>query len=309
MGRSSSGARGEKRLISFVIPCYRSEATLQDVIQEIISVVSERSEYDYEIVCVDDCSPDGTLRVLEGLACSDRRIKVISLARNGGKHAALLAGFQYVDGEYIVVLDDDGECPTDRLWDLIDPLDEGYDMSVASYVARPVGMFKILASRINNEMTHLLLGKPKDLTFSNFSARRRFVCDYMREYTGPFPYLEGITLQVTRNIASVPMESRGRLAGRSGFTFKRGFSLLLNGFTAYSIKPLRLPFLFGAILLSISILCFTLMGIIEGFVMLSFTFILISLGILGEYAGRTYIRLNNIPQYVVRRTYNVGGDE
>ena len=260
MGRNSFSSTRATRLISFVIPCYRSETTLPRVVEEIVSVVDERPEYDYEIICVDDCSPDGTLQTLERLACANMRIKGVSLARNGGKHAALLAGFRYVNGEYVVVLDDDGECPTNRLWELVDPLDRGYDMSVARYDTRPAGAFKILSSRINNEMTHLLLGKPKDLVFSNFSARKKFVCDYMCDYTGPFPYLEGITLQITRNIVSVPMESRGRLAGKSGFTFMRGFSLLLNGFTDYSAKPLRLPLLFGATLLVTSILCFATMG-------------------------------------------------
>lgn len=305
MSQELLDARETKGLISFVIPCYRSEATLPTVVDEIVKAVSERSEYDYEIVCVDDCSPDATLQAIERLADADSRVKGVALARNGGKHAALLAGFHYVSGEYVVVLDDDGECPTSRLWKLIDPLNEGYDMSVARYDVRQVGAFKVLSSRLNNEMSHILLGKPKDLAFSNFSARKKFICDYMCKYAGPFPYLEGITLQVTRNIASVPMESRGRLAGSSGFSFKKGLALLLNGFTAYSVKPLRLPFVFAVVMLVASLSCFAFMGTFEGMVMLALAFVLGFLGVLGEYVGRTYMSLNNIPQYVVRRTYNV----
>lgn len=295
-------------MLSFVIPCYRSMHTISSVLDEIEAKVAERPRYEYEVICVDDCSPDDTLDVLISRAASDRRVKVISLARNGGKHAALLAGFKFANGDFVVALDDDGECPIDRLWDLVDPLLEGWDIAIAHYEERQVSLLKKLFSAVNNEIYHLLFEKPKDITFSNFSARKRFVCEYSTQYEGPFPYLEGITLQVSRNIKSVPMSSRKRMAGHSGFTFLKGLSLTINGCTGYSLKPLRIPFLFSIACFILSIGAWILSGLFEGLCCLLFSLGFFSLGMLGEYTGRIYMRLNNIPQYVVREKFNFDDD-
>ena len=112
-----------KTLLSFVIPCYRSELTIEKVIDEIIDTVSQRFDnYDYEIICVNDSSPDNVLSVLKRLAADNRKIKVIDFAKNMGKHAAVLAGFNYANGDYIVNVDDDFQCPVYELWRLLAPL-------------------------------------------------------------------------------------------------------------------------------------------------------------------------------------------
>lgn len=110
-------------LLSFVIPCYRSEETIEKVIEEIIETVKERKEYSYEIICVNDCSPDHVYAILQRLAENNREIKVINFAKNMGKHAALLAGYAVVQGEIVVSLDDDYQCPVYELWKLIDVLE------------------------------------------------------------------------------------------------------------------------------------------------------------------------------------------
>ena len=94
-------------LLSFVIPCYRSEETITKVIEEIINVVSQRPAYDYEIICVNDFSPDDVYQVLQELAVSNSKIKVVNLAQNVGKHGAILAGYSFAKGEFIVNIDDD----------------------------------------------------------------------------------------------------------------------------------------------------------------------------------------------------------
>ena len=112
-----------KTLLSFVVPCYRSELTIEKVTCEIIETVSQRTEYDYEIVCVNDCSPDGVYEVLKRLAQDNSKIKVINFARNMGKHSAVLAGFAHAKGEYIVNVDDDFQCPVNELWRLMEPIE------------------------------------------------------------------------------------------------------------------------------------------------------------------------------------------
>lgn len=304
--------------LSFVIPCYRSGLTIGDVLDEIKGIMAQRPEMDFEIVAVNDCSPDNVLEILEAAARADSRLKIIDCAINRGKHAALMAGYAHATGDIVVGVDDDGQCPVDRLWDLLAPLEQGYDMSMARYGVRQERGYKTMGSAVNDWMARLLIGRPKDLKFSNFTARKKWLCDELSKYTNPYPYLEGLTLRLTKNIATVPMDERPRTKGRSSYTFKKSLMLWLNGFTAFSVLPLRLASFVG--------LCFSCMGFLAALalvvkkllhpdmsagyasIMATLLFIggviLTSLGLLGEYVGRMYICLNKSPQYVVRRKIN-----
>lgn len=304
--------------LSFVIPCYRSAPTIGDVLDEIKSVMAQRPETDYEIVAVNDCSPDNVLEILEAAARTDPRLKVVDCAINRGKHAALMAGYAHATGDVLVGVDDDGQCPVDRIWDLIAPLDQGYDMSMARYGQRQERGYKAIGSVVNDWMARILIGRPKNLKFSNFTARKRWLCDELAKYTNPYPYLEGLTLRVTKNIATVPMDERPRTKGQSSFTFTKSLKLWLNGFTAFSVLPLRMAAFAGACFSAVGFVSALVLivrkllqpGIPAGYASLMATLlfiggiILTSLGLLGEYIGRMYICLNKLPQYVVRRTIN-----
>ncbi|MBQ9029077.1 MAG: glycosyltransferase family 2 protein, partial [Lachnospiraceae bacterium] len=123
-----------KKLISFVIPCYHSEGSVGLVIEEIRQVVSQRPDFTYQIIAVNDCSPDNLLSVIRREAEKDPQVIAIDLAKNGGRHNALICGCHYADGDYIVFIDDDQQCPTDRLWDLMDPLlNSDADVAIAKY--------------------------------------------------------------------------------------------------------------------------------------------------------------------------------
>ena len=305
--------------ISFVIPCYGSEKTIEPVIEEIERYVSLKSEYNYEIICVNDASPDNVISVLKTVAAVNRHVKVIDLARNFGKHSAVMAGFSIVKGDYIVCLDDDGQCPMDRLWDLLEPvIIGGYDYSMASYDKKKQSGFKNFGSAVNSLMSRILIGKPKEMNFSNFKAMKRFVVDEMVKYNNPYPYLEGLTLRTTRNIITIPMEERERFAGEGHFTFAKSISLWMNGFTAFSVKPLRISTFFGTVFAILGFL-FGLYVIIRKIVHPSVAMgysstmavllfiggiIMLMLGLIGEYLGRIYISLNNSPQYVIREIIN-----
>ena len=311
--------RTDKVLLSFTIPCYRSEKTLPAVVEEIDMRVKELGNYDYEIIAVNDCSPDNTWQVIQALCEQNDRIKAINLAKNVGKHGALMASYSVVSGDIVIGVDDDGQCPLDKLEALIAPLYNGYDMSMAQYPKKKQSGFKNFGSKVNDFMVRFLIGKPKGLVFSNFIARKRFVCDEIIKYTNPYPYLEGLTLRTTHNIALVPMEERDRTAGQSGYTLKKSLALWVNGCTAFSVTPLRLATVLGV--------CFAMIGFFAGvFVILQKLFgtqvqagytslmavllfiggiIMLLLGLIGEYIGRIYICINNAPQYVIRETKNL----
>ncbi len=312
-------------LLSFVIPCYRSELTIRSVTDEIKQIVAQRPDYDYEIICVNDCSPDHVYAELARLAGEDQKIKVIDFAGNRGKHAAVLAGYRYCRGKYIVTLDDDMQSPTYELWRLIEPLEQDLcDAAVARFENKNQAKWKNIGSGINNLMSSILLKKPRHMNFGNFSAYKRFIAEEIARYPNPFPYLEGLLLRTTRRILMVDMEERSRGDGqKTGYTLGKSIALFANGFTAFSVIPLRISTIVGV--------CAAILGFILGVVMvirklvnpavltgytstvviqlLMSGLILMSLGMLGEYVGRIYICINKSPQYVIRETINLDGDD
>lgn len=312
------GPRTDDIKLSFVIPCYRSEDTIKSVIDEIICEMSKHPEFDYEIIAVNDRSPDNVLDKLREIAKENRRVKVIDLAKNMGKHAAMMAGYSAVTGDIIVNLDDDGQCPLDHLWDLLAPLDKGSDISIAKYPKKMESTFKRFGSRVNALMANLVIGKPKDLAISNFSAMKRFVCEEILRYQNPYPYIDGLFLRTTEKIINVDMEERERVSGSTGYTFRKSFSLWMNGFTAFSVIPLRIATAVGAICAFLGFACgiWTVIRklchpeILAGYssIMALLLFIggmiMLMLGLIGEYIGRIYICINNSPQYVIRKTFN-----
>ena len=195
----------KKKLISFVIPCYASEGSVGLVIDEIRDVIRQRQDlYDYQIVAVNDSSPDHVMDVLRSYAARDPKVCAIDLAKNGGRHNALMCGCHFAEGDYVVFIDDDQQCPCDRFWDLIDPLVNGnYDVSIARYPQKKQSGFKNFGSRVNDMAANWLLGKSKDLKFSNFSVMKKFVRDEVIKYTNPYPYLSGLMLRSTGRVCNV----------------------------------------------------------------------------------------------------------
>lgn len=305
--------------ISFVIPCYRSEHTLPHVIAEIEEKMKTMEQYGYDIFLVNDCSPDKTLDVIRKLCAEHENIKGIDFAKNFGQHSALMAGLRHSDGDYVVCLDDDGQTPANQVDRLIGRLEEGYDAVYAKYEHKQHSAFRNLGSKVNERMTRSMLGKPADLYVSSYFAVKRFVVEDMVRYENSYPYIIGLVLRATRNITNVLVDHREREEGTSGYTFKKLFALWFNGFTAFSVKPLRIATALGAISAVAGFLYgfYTIIkrminpNVPMGFssLMSAVVFfggmIMLMLGLIGEYIGRIYISLNNSPQYVIREKINL----
>lgn len=304
------------RLVSFVIPCYRSEQTIGKVVEEINRTMTAMEQYRHEIILVNDASPDATFQVIRELCEQQKNVCGVNLARNFGQHAALMAGFGYAKGDIVVCLDDDGQTPADEVGKLLAEIEAGADVVYARYTHKQHSVFRNLGSKINEMMTRVMLGKPKELYISSYFAVKRFVAEEILRYENPFPYVIGLVLRATKNITNVDVVHRERMSGASGYTLGKLFGLWFNGFTAFSIKPLRIATVIGVI----SACCGFLYGIYTvikkiinptvpvGFsaMMAAMVFlggvILLMLGIIGEYLGRIYISLNNSPQYVIRES-------
>ncbi len=305
-------------LVSFVIPCYRSSQTIGKVVEELDAAMGRLPEYTYEIVLVNDCSPDDTFGTIRTLCEKRKDICGINLARNFGQHAALMAGFQYTHGEVVVCLDDDGQTPAEEVGKLLAGIEDGYDVVYARYIHKQHSGFRNFGSKINERMTRVMLGKPKELYLSSYFAAKRFVVDEMLRYTNPYPYVIGLVLRTTKNIANVDVTHREREEGVSGYTLGKLLGLWFNGFTAFSIKPLRVATAMGCITAFGGFL-YGIYTVVKKFVnpnvpvgfsamMAALVFIggmiMLMLGLIGEYIGRIYISLNNSPQYVIKECIN-----
>lgn len=304
--------------LSFVIPCYRSENTLGCVMDSIKNVMKQRPDYEYEIILVNDCSPDGVAEVIKKFAAEDSRVTGIDLARNYGQHAATMAGYRACTGDVVVTLDDDGESPVHDTFKLIDKILEGQDIVQAKYPAERKSAFRKLGTVMNNAMMSALVGKPKDLVISNFSAMRKFVVDEICKYNSPYTYIAGMFFKCTKRIVNVELERPARLEGESGYSLGKLLKLWVNGLLSFSEKPLRLSAMIGILFAAVGVLLgiITLVrylvvpGLQVGFsvlvAMLCFVggIIMMELGLIGEYVGRSYVTMNNIPQYVIREVYH-----
>ena len=301
-------------MISVVIPCYRSEHSLRNVVESTIDTLSKRKD-SFEIILVNDGSPDNVWSVIEKLVQENKEIvKGINFTKNFGQHSALLAGYKYSKGDIIVSLDDDGQTNPVHIWKLIDKLNEGYDVVYARYPETKESLFRRTGSWLNNKMSEVLLNKPKEVKGTSFNAIRRYVIEDMIRYDKSYPYIGGLVYRATNNITDVEIEHEERKDGRSGYTLSKLINLTLNGFTAFSVKPLRiasylgiLTALIGFIYAIVTIIKkLTIPSIQLGYssLMAAMLFmggiIMFLLGMIGEYVGRIYIGINNSPQYVIK---------
>ena len=302
------------KLVSFVIPCYCSEKTIASVLDEIRGAMQGLPQYAYEVILVNDGSPDNTFETLRALANSDCHVTAIDLARNFGQQSAIMAGLSHSSGDYVVCLDDDGQTPADEVGKLLQKLEEGYDVVYASYEHKQHSWFRNWGSRVNGKMTEIMLGKPKNLALTSYFAVKRFIVLEMLKYKHSFPYSEGLVLRSTRRICNVPVHHRQRQEGTSGYTLGKLIALWMNGFTSFSVKPLRLATYLGASSALLGFL-YAIVIVIKHFVDSSIPegwsstmalqlvmggIILVVLGLIGEYIGRIYICINASPQFVER---------
>ena len=300
--------------VSFVIPCYCSKETIADVVLSIEKIMTTTKEFTYEVILVNDCSPDSTYETIKKVCAQHPNVCGINLAKNFGQHNAIMAGLRETSGDYIVCLDDDGQTDPGEFPKFFKKLQEGYDVVYAKYPEKKHSFFRNLGSQINEVMAKWMLGKPRHLRLSSYFIMRRFVAEQMVAYEFPFPYLAGMILRITNNIANVEIEHHDRASGESNYTFRSLIKLWINGFTNFSILPLRL---FGFIGLIFALIGFTgslylvIRRLIHPEIPMGWTstmvlilavggLIILICSLIGEYVGRIFISLNRIPQYVIK---------
>ncbi|SEQ17721.1 undecaprenyl-phosphate 4-deoxy-4-formamido-L-arabinose transferase [Lachnospiraceae bacterium NE2001] len=310
--------------ISFVIPCYRSQNTIEKVVNEIRNTVLLRDGYDYEIILVNDSSPDDVWSVIKKLSGKDNKVIGINLAKNFGQHSALLAGYNHCTGDLVISLDDDGQTPAEDLYKLVDEINKGYDLVYASYPEVHQKLFRRLGSRFAKAMSDYMFDiKGDKRSGSSYFIARKFVIDEITKYKNAYPYMAGLVLRTTRNLGFVEIKQRDRIEGQSGYSLKGLISLWMNGFTAFSVKPLRIGSYTGFLFAFVGFL-YAIITIIRklfispnmeagwsstiSVILIVGGIIMVMLGLIGEYIGRIYICINNSPQYVIKEITNYKED-
>jgi glycosyltransferase involved in cell wall biosynthesis len=293
---------------------YNSAATIVDLVHAIERLDVEGG---HEIVLVNDCGgADDTSAVCRELVRhASVPITLVEHARNFGEHNAVLTGWRHARGAYIVNLDDDGQHPPEegvRLWQHARA--QGLDVVFGHYAVKQHSAWRNFGSWFTNRMTDWALDKPHGFYLSSFRCVSAFVATQVASYTGPYPYLDGLLLQVTQRIGSVSVRHKARLAGQSGYTLRRLLRLWLSAWINFSLLPLRAATCLGLLTAVAGLGAF---GVVVwlwyrnqgpaygwGWVMSAVLVIsgtqLVMLGLIGEYLGRMYLTVNQRPQAVVR---------
>lgn len=288
------------------------------LVSELKATLAARCEL--EIVLVNDGSPgDDSDEVCARLAAGDPGVRFVDLSRNFGEHNAVMAGLRHASGDVAAIIDDDFQNPPSEVLRLLDKLEQGYDVVYARYGQKRHGRLRNLGSRFNNLVATVMIPKPLGLYLSSFKVISRFVIDEITRYDGPYPYIDGLILQVTRRYATVDVRHAPRQEGRSGYTVRKLVSLWLNMFTNFSILPLRIATLLGFLFAALGLVLGTIFlvqrlrdpTIPAGWASIIVSLFIVSgvqlfaIGMVGEYVGRLFLNVSRKPQYVIRRTVNV----
>lgn len=299
--------------LSFVVPLFNSAGTIREVVADIFALTVEGG---HEVVLVNDGSTDATGDIARSLLESAPiPVVYVEHARNFGEHNAVLTGWRHASGEYIVNIDDDGQNhPAEAVRLYRFTRDSDLDVAFGQYADKRHAWWRNLGSRLTNRLTDIILDKPKGFYLSSFRCVRSSIAQHVIPHTGPYPYVDGLLLQVTQRIGGLTVYHSDRAAGHSGYTLRRLVRLWLSTVVNFSVMPLRLATVLG---LMMSVLGFMGIGLVLywritdrgpafGWGSLMSALLLFSgvqlalLGVIGEYLGRMFIAVNERPQSVVR---------
>lgn len=305
--------------LTVVVPVYNAEATIARLVGALLAAPPLPRT---DIVLVNDGSRDASHAVCLGLCQKfPGQVTYLRLARNFGEHNAVMAGLNQATGDYVVTMDDDFQNPPDEVARLVAAaVDGGYEAVYGAFREKRHGRFRNWGSLFNDKVATWLLGKPPRLYLSSFRCLSRFLVGEVVRYAGPGPYVDGLILRVTDNIAQIEVEHRQREAGQSGYTLWKLMRLWLTMFVNFSVAPLRFSALLGLGISGFGLLM-GLWSFLEklfspnvptGWTTLYITLVIFSgiqlvmLGLLGEYVGRTLLEINRAPQFVVREIHGRG---
>jgi undecaprenyl-phosphate 4-deoxy-4-formamido-L-arabinose transferase len=292
-------------------------AVLPELIAQLRQVLDNSPYRDrFEVVLANDCSPDQSWKVIKELSQQHSFVRGISLRKNVGQHNATMAGLSIARGKINIIMDDDLQHPPAAILRLAQQIEDGFDVCYTRYRERKHVAWKRWGSRFNNWVATLMLKKPANLYLSSFKAMKREIATTILRYDGPYTYIDGLIVGATNSVTAIDIDHQERFSGEGNYNLRKSLSLWLKMATGSSIYPLRLATIAGFCLAAASF-AFFLYVIIEwllnpnvqpGWTSVIATVLFIGgvqtfcMGVIGEYIGRIYLRLNNTPQFVIGQT-------
>jgi glycosyltransferase involved in cell wall biosynthesis len=306
--------------LSIVIPVYNGAQSIGELVDALATL---KPEGGHEIVLVNDGSPDNSDEVCRKLAeRTDIPVTYVHLSRNYGEHNAVMAGLRHARGDYVITMDDDLQNPPSEVVRLYDHCRNGnLDVAYTYYAQKKHEPWRNLGSRFANWVADQVLDKPKGVYLSSFRCMSAFVVESITRYEGPFPYVDGLIMQVTSRIDRILVEHLPRVSGHSNYTFRRLVRLWLNLFVNFSALPLHLSTFLGIFMSGLGAVWALVVAIEammgdppEGWASILVTVLIVSgaqfimLGMMGEYIGRLFISANKKPQFLVREIFRPPGE-
>ncbi|HEX7968024.1 MAG TPA: glycosyltransferase family 2 protein, partial [Stellaceae bacterium] len=238
---------GPSLALSIVIPVYNGAESVGELVTALAGLAVPGG---HEIVLVNDCSPDRSLEVCrELLATTKVPVTLVNLSRNFGEHNAVMAGLRHARGAHIITMDDDLQNPPDEVLRLLEHAQTtGREVVYTHYASKEHARWRNIGSRFTNRVADWLLDKPKGLYLSTFRCMTAFVAEQVTRYDGPFPYVDGLILQVTQSVGALEVQHLPRTHGRSNYNIRRLVRLWLNMFVNFSVMPLRIATVAGFVI-------------------------------------------------------------
>lgn len=304
--------------ISVVSPEYKGEKMIPELVRRIIAAVVSITP-DYEIILVNDCSPDNTWQAIEQECRLNPKVKGVNLSRNFGQHYAITAGLHFAKGEWVVVMDCDLQDRPEEIPNLYAKAQEGYDSVLAQRIQRSDGFFKRLGSKLFYNVFSYLTETKQDASVANFGIYHRKVIDAVLSMGDAMRYFPTQIQWVGFNKAYFPIQHDERTEGKSSYNFRRLFRLAFDTIISFSDKPMRLMMRMG---LFVTLIAFVIgvvyivrycVGLTE---VMGFTSLIISLwllggiiiyliGIVGIYLGKLFEKAKERPTFIVKDKRNI----
>jgi len=308
-----AGTTGLRSGVSVVVPVYGSEGTLSDLVKRVSSVLGETG-LTFEIILVNDCSPDGAWGVIGELKKTNSCVKALNFTRNYGQHNAVLAGIRHARYDRVVTLDDDLQHPPEAIPVLLDELNKGFDVVYGCQLSESHGYFRDWMSSLTKMLLKNAMGVEAARNVCSFRVFRTSLRDAFADYCSPYVFLDAMLTWGTTKFSAVRVMHERRKVGKSGYTFKKLLLHVSNMVTGFSVAPLHLASCvgIGTVFFGVGVLIYILSEIfifgrqVHGFAFLGCSLAIFSgvqlfaLGVVGEYLARMHVRLMNRPSYVLK---------
>jgi len=301
--------------ISILIPAYNEEASLQFLFERLVNLMDANNKFAWEVLLVNDGSTDNTLMLLSQIHEKDNRFNYLDLSRNYGKEVAMLAGFDYVTGDCMIIMDADLQHPPELIPEMVQYWQEGYDDVYARRRAREgESFFRKKVSRLFYSFLQKITSVEIQQDTGDFRLLDKTCIDALRSMRETQRYTKGMYSWIGFNKKEILFDQQARIAGSSKWNYFKLSELAIEGITSFTISPLRISAFIG-ILVSLGAFIYMVYVFIDALIfgdpargyptmMVVILFLggfqLLSLGIIGEYLGRIFLETKNRPPYFAR---------